>query len=719
MGEVNLNVVLNSRKMWASFWKKIRKQLDFTFLHYPSTQHLYLLAVGAMVGVLGGLGAVLFRWSIGMVQQVAYGSQQPLGYIFHIQDIGLLRLFLPPLIAAAVIGPITWYFLENVRGAGVPDVLESMNLRHGRVVWYIAPLKLLVSSLSLGTIASVGREGPIVQIGSSLGSMMNQFVSMPRRHLRVLTACGGAAGLSATFNTPIGGAFFILEVVLGSFSSQHFVPIVIASVTGTVVGQRFLGAQPAFQLMERFSFEQPLEMLVYAALGVIGGILAYLLIRCVDLFRDGFDALPIPDLFKPVVGGMVLLGIGLSYFPQVIGVGYETIEVLIGAQSSSPLPFLETSVQFLVLLILFKMIAVGISLGCGFSGGIFSPALFIGASAGYVVGFLANQYLAMSMAPPQAYAIAGMATVFAGTANAPVSTLIIIFEMTQDYQIVLPLMICCSVSTLIARLLTAESIYTSKLMGKGIDIHETPEELVMNQLEVEDVMRSAEEEPVLSSDSTFREITQAFLGHGRDHLFVVDDEERVQGVISLHEVKRAFSDIDQVGTLVRAVDVMDADVPLIPLEATLSEAMNELWRTHYDELPVVESLSNPTFRGVIWEHDIIGVYNREILKQKASLMKTVHQEEGEEQTDYLELPDGYTVDQIQVPDGWRGTAIRELGVREKYGIMIVEIKREKRYGEIERLSPEPDMILTGDDTLIVMGPDESIDQLRSTPWKRD
>jgi K+/H+ antiporter YhaU regulatory subunit KhtT len=191
----------------------------------------------------------------------------------------------------------------------------------------------------------------------------------------------------------------------------------------------------------------------------------------------------------------------------------------------------------------------------------------------------------------------------------------------------------------------------------------------------------------------------------------------VQGVISLHEVKRAFSDIDQVGTLVRAVDVMDSDVPMIPLEATLSDAMNELWRTHYDELPVVESAENPTFRGVIWEHDIIGVYNREILKQKASLMKTVRQDEGEEQTDYLELPSGYTVGQIRVPDAWRGTSIRDLGVRQKYDIMIVEIKREKGYGDIERLSPEPDMVLTSDDRLIVMGPEDKVDRLRTASWE--
>ena len=703
--------------MLKSVWKSIRNPLDIRFLHYPGTQHLYLMAIGVIVGVLGGLGAVLFRWSISMVSELAYGSRVPLGYLFQVQEVGMLRLVGAPLIAAAVIGPITWYFLDNLRGAGVPDVLESMNLRQGRVPWYIAPLKLLVSSLSLGTIASVGREGPIVQIGSSLGSMMNRFVSMPRRHWRVLTACGGAAGLSATFNTPIGGAFFMLEVVLGSFSSQNFAPIVIASVTGTVVGQRFLGAQPAFQLVERFSYVQPGEFLIYGVLGVIGGVLAFLFIQSVDWFRNGFDALPIPGMIKPVVGAVVLIGIGLFLFPQVIGVGYETIEVLIGAKSSAPEALLDTSVQFLVMLILFKVIAVGVSLGSGFSGGIFSPALFIGASSGYVVGLLANQYTGMAMAPPQAYAIAGMATVFAGTANAPVSTLIIIFEMTQDYQIVLPLMICCSMSTLIARLLTPESIYTSKLLGKGIDIHETPEELVMDQLEVEDVMRSADEEPVLASDSTFREITQAFLGHGRDHLFVVDDEERVQGVISLHEVKRAFSDIDQVGTLVRAVDVMDSDVPMIPLEATLSDAMNELWRTHYDELPVVESAENPTFRGVIWEHDIIGVYNREILKQKASLMKTVRQDEGEEQTDYLELPSGYTVGQIRVPDAWRGTSIRDLGVRQKYDIMIVEIKREKGYGDIERLSPEPDMVLTSDDRLIVMGPEDKVDRLRTASWE--
>ncbi len=694
-------------------WFKFRELLDFPVFHYPETHHIFLIVLGAVAGVFGGLSAVVFRSAITFVQKIAYASDTPLGQVFFLRSPGLVRLIVAPLLAAAVIGVITWYFFDKVRGAGIPEVLESMALRDGRMVWYLAPAKLCASALSLGTIASVGREGPIVQIGSSLGSLVNNVVQLPRKHWRVLTACGGAAGLSATFNTPVGGAFFILEVVLGSFSTENFAPIVIASVTGTVVAQRFLGTEPAFQLVETFTYEHPLEFLLYAGLGVLGGFLAVILIQSVDGFREGFQALPVPDVIKPVIGAVMLLCIGLFLFPQTVGVGYETIDHLIGAKASSPEGFFDPSVRMLVLLIFCKILAVGISFGSGFSGGIFSPGLFIGSATGYLVGLVSNLYVPLKIAGPEVYAIAGMGTVFAGVANAPVSTLIIIFEMTHDYQIVIPLMISCSISTILARVLTTESIYTSKLRRKGIDIHEKPEELVMDRLTAEDVMRPAQNEPVLTSDSTFREIARVFLGNQTDHLIVVDENNHVQGIVSLHEIKNGFADIDRLGSLVRAVDVMDSDVPLIPRDTTLSETMNQLWKTHYDELPVVESKTDPTFCGVIWEHNIIGVYNREILKQKASLMKTVQQseEEGESKMDYLELPPGYTVDQIDVPTQWSGRSLKELNIREDNHVMIVEVKRVREHGKTERLPAEAETVLTEADQLIVMGPEEEVQKL--------
>ncbi len=281
--------------------------------------------------------------------------------------------------------------------------------------------------------------------------------------------------------------------------------------------------------------------------------------------------------------------------------------------------------------------------------------------------------------------------------------------MTQDYRIILPLMIACSISTVITRLLSEESIYTTKLKRKGIDIHQTPEELIMNRLTAGDVMRTDDEEPLLHPGSPLMEITEDFLKHRVDHLFVVDEDRRVQGIVSLHEVKSVFSNADELGQLVRAVDVMDPDVPVLYRDTTLAEAMQHFWSTDYDELPVVDSREDPVFCGVVWEHDIIGVYNREVFKQREALMKTVHRDEGEEETDYVELPAGYRVDQIPVKPDWVDRTIGDLHIRERTRITVLEIKRRAASGERKRIPADADTVLEKGDLLIVYGPSDEID----------
>ncbi len=696
--------------------------------HFPGGRHFYLLILAVVLGVFGGFGAIVFRELIHLVQLLSYGmtevswssaaslfrtnvSVSPLGYVFFEKTVPLWQLIGLPAAAALLIGPVVWRYVEESRGAGVPELLEAMTLRQGRIRWQVLPAKLFTSSISIGTIASLGREGPIVQIGASMGSIVNRVLKVPRRRWRLLTACGGAAGLAATFNTPIAGAFFMLEVVLGSFSTEKFAPIVISSVTGTIVGHWYFGESPAFDLAEKFQLVHPLELSGYVILGVIVGGFALFFIFLIDWTNVVFDRIPGPKSLRPLFGTGLLLILGLTFFPQVVGLGYETIEHLIGATTTNtPDGFLSRGVFFLLLLLLAKTLATAISLGAGFSGGVFSPSLFLGAALGYVVGMGTKAVLPIPVAPPEAYAVVGMGALFAGAGQAPVTAMIIIFEMTHDYEIILPLMISCSISTVMTRLLADESIYTTKLKQKGIDIHQRPEELIMNRVTAEEVMRSGEEEPLLRPDSPLDEITEDFLKHRVDHLFVVDDRRHVKGIVSLHEVKSVFSETEELGTLVRAVDVMDPDVPVLNRDTSLSEAMSLFWSTDYEELPVVESPEQPEFCGVVWEHDIIGVYNREVFKQREALMKTVHEDQGQEETDYVELPSDYKVDQLRVNPDWEGRTIGELHIRERTRITVLEVKRSANTGEWERIPANAETELQEGDRLIVYGPSDEIEK---------
>lgn len=703
---------MNNREERDWSWSSLSNMFSLSVSPFPGYQHFYLLLIGAVLGVIGGLGAVLFRSMISQIMMVAYGDTTPLGYVFF-RGQETWRLWLVPLGSACIIAPVVWIWVEESRGSGIPEVLKAVSLQNGAIRWVVLPAKLLVSSLSIGTIASLGREGPIVQIGSAAGSVMNKIANIPGKHRRLVVACGGAAGLSATFNTPIGGAFFMLEVVLGTFSTERFAPVVIASVVGTVMGQTFITRQPAFLLGETFELVHPVELSAYLVLGLASGVLSIVFIQMIDQIENALDESPVPVIIRPLIGSICLVMIAYFAFPHVAGLGYETIEHLIGALSrATPSEFLSgRNAGFLLALIAVKMIAVGISLGAGFSGGVFSPTLFIGALLGFVVGLGTNQIFPGSMVSvPAAYAIVGMGAVFAGSAKAPITAILMIFEMTHNYEIVLPLLLSCVISALITRFLVKDSIYTARLTREGIDLHQEKEELIMYKMTADDIIHSGDE-PVLHRDTTFREIVRDFLQYRTDHLFVVDDESRFEGVISLHQIKSHMGNIDELGSLVRAIDLMETDVPFLYPETRLTEAMDSFWHSHFEELPVVNNEKQRRFLGYVREDDVIGVYKREVLKDRDTLVKLIHEDHGEEVTDYFELPQGYEVTQIPVREEWTGQSIKELHFREQEHVNVIEIKRRNLAGGWDRIADVAEEPLEEEDLLVVLGPREEVEKL--------
>ncbi|MGB3091949.1 MAG: chloride channel protein, partial [Candidatus Zixiibacteriota bacterium] len=417
---------------------------------FKLSEQRVLIILSVVVGVGGGFGAVIFRWLIGFFHKLFFDGGTSLFSQITSHPEWLIPLI--PLAGGLAVAPITYRLAREARGHGVPEVMLAVALRGGIIRPFVALAKSIASSICIGSGGSAGREGPIVQIGSAIGSTVGQMFKMSGDRVKVLVGCGAAAGISATFNAPIAGVLFALEIILGDFTMYAFSPVIISSVTATVISRAFLGNYPAF-IVPAYDLVSVWEMPMYIGLGLLAGIFSVLFIKVLYKSEDIFEALKIRNSLKPALGGLILGIIGLFY-PQVFGVGYEAINAALHE---------EALIWVLFLLVFMKIAATSLTLGSGGSGGIFAPSLFMGATLGGFFGNLVHLAFPLITATPGAYALVGMSAMVAGTTHAPITAMLIIFELTGDYRIILPLMLASVVATLVANKLHVDSIYTLKL----------------------------------------------------------------------------------------------------------------------------------------------------------------------------------------------------------------------------------------------------------------
>ena len=470
-----------------------------------TSETVVLVSFSVIVGLGTGLGAVLFIKMIGVFDQLFFGT---------LGNINLSRspwVILLPVIGGLPVGFIVEYVAKEAKGHGVPEVLTAIATRGGRIRPVVVVAKALGSAITIGSGGSVGREGPIVQIGAALGSMMGQLFKLSERRVINLVASGAAAGIAATFNAPIAGVLFSVEVIMGDYGFQSLGTVVISAVTASVVSRAILGDFPAF-VVPAYSLHSPWELVLYLGLGVLAGFAAWSFVKLLYFLEDVFDDWKFPNYLKPAVGG---LGLGILGFfvPQVFGTGFTTISDTLAG---------KLGLGLLVVLIFGKIIATSLTLGAGASGGVFAPALFTGAMLGGAYGTVANMLFPGIVASSGAYAMVGMAAVFAGAARAPVTAILILFEMTQDYHIVLPLMFATVISTLIAQWLEPESIYTLKLVNRGLDVKARRSENLMKTILVEDAMTPISEMPTVSPQVSMPELAKLFQETAHHGLIVVD-----------------------------------------------------------------------------------------------------------------------------------------------------------------------------------------------------
>ena len=595
---------------------------------------------------------------------------------------------------------MVYFFAPEAKGHGVPEVMEAILLKGGAIRPRVAFLKAIASAISIGTGGSVGREGPIIQIGSSIGSMVGQFFRVPSRRLKTLVGCGAAAGIAAAFNAPIAGALFAVEIILMDFAVAQFSPIVISSVMATVISRSFEGDFAAF-IVPKYELASPYEIGFYFILGALSGIAAYLFIKALYFSEDYFDnKFNIPGYLKPAIGGLIIGLIALK-FPHIMGVGYDSINnALYGNMIWS----------VALILIFVKIIATSITLGSGGSGGIFAPSLFMGAMLGYFFGSFVHQYFPDISASPGAYALVAMGGLVAGTTRAPITAIIIVFELTNDYHIILPLMITCIISTILSSQLSRESIYTLKLVMRNIGIKEGVETNVMETIFVKDVYRS-EFDAIEASDNFSHVVNKMIHGRGVDFP-VLDDDGNVTGIITLNDIRDYLFEKESLQNILIAGDIACTDFDSLSPEDNCQTALDKLRQYNYEGLPVVESNGNKRIVGMIWRKDILDAYNKEIDRRAitSSLASSITMKEEEPQVHFME---GYSINEIKPPKSFVGKSIRELNIRARYGVDVLSIKTKQKWGEKIKAIPSPDYEIQEGDTLVIAGEIKNINVLRN------
>ncbi len=621
----------------------LRKKL---FLLLSGSRLVMPLVFACVVGVLTGFAVVGFVNLIDFLQEFFFtGGEKALSFL------GKYYIVFIPVIGALLVGPIVTFISPEAKGHGVPEVMKAVALRGGRIRPIVVLGKALASAIAIGSGASAGREGPIVQVGSALGSSFGQWFKLSESRIKNLVACGAAAGISGVFNAPIAGVMFSMEVILRDFGARALSTVVVASVSSSIISNIYLGGSPAF-VAPVYSLWSPWETVLYVGLGVISAFTAVLFVFVLSKTEDIFEKWKFVDWLKPAVGGLLLGVIGL-YFPQVFGTGLHTIEEALHGRME---------IILLFALVLMKIIATSVTLGSGSSGGVFAPALFIGAVLGGGFGRLFYEKMPFPVAPPGAYALVGMASVFAGAAHAPVTAILIVFEMTRDYRMILPIMVAVVVSTSISQMISRESIYTIKLKRKGIDIGTFEEAKVFGAIQVRDAM--SENFKTVPHDMPSKELF-AQMSHDKNKtFFVVNHKEELVGIVKPEEMQEILFE--------KNIQLLIADDVAIPIaeycypDESLGEATRVMTVNEITILPVMDPTQPKKIIGVLKSQNIFRTYANISGKREDLLGRLEQQDVSSKDTSHVQF-------KVSKDSSIVGKNIKDLGLPQ--GVVLTSIHR--------------------------------------------
>ncbi len=577
---------------------KIKKTIRRRIRDLVFAEDTILITLAILIGFLAGLGAWAFL-------ELIHIFRLPWNYWggysgFVPGDITTLLIPLLPALGGLLLGPMGSFFPTEAKGHGVPEVMESVVRKGGILKARTIFIRGIASAITIGTGGSAGREGPIAQIGAAIGSYVAQVFKMSSNNVRTLLGCGAAGGIAAAFNAPIAGALFALEIVLGDWHITTFTPVIMASVIATTTSRYLHGGKAIFDV-PYYQMVNPIEIIFYIILGLLSGLVALLFIHSLDKCEHFFETkVNVHPWLKPAIGGFLVGIIGLA-FPQIFSNGYGPMGL---ALEGYMVFWLMLSLVFL------KILATSLTLGSGGSGGIFAPALYIGAMLGGAFGTIINVLFPFMTAKSGAYALVGMGAVLAAAAHAPLTNILLLFELTGDYHIILPIMVACIMSTLTIRALSPHSIFSIGLHKKGITIEAGKEVNILQGLKVRDAMATDNLE-IIPEDMSFGEILRHITLSSHSNFPMINKEGHLAGIISFQEIRQHVFD-PNLGQLVIAKDLATLSMTTVTPSDNLKDALSRLAYGSIKQLPVVDVKDPKKLIGILTRSDIITAYNRAI-----------------------------------------------------------------------------------------------------------
>ncbi len=659
-----------------------------------------LLLIAAVIGAGTAVGAIFFIELIAWVERALY---------YHLPkvwpELGRGWYIVAPVIGSLIAGPIIAFFAPEAKGHGVPEVMEAIALRGARIRPRVVVAKVAASAACIGSGGSAGREGPIVQVGAALGSTIAQWLKFSESRTRNLVAAGAAAGIAATFNAPIAGVLFALEVILGELALRDLSSVVLSAVTASTISRAVLGDRPAFGI-PFYATRSPWEIVIYLGLGVLGAVVGVAFIRVLYFTEDLFDNWDFPKWLKPAAGALILGIMGFLY-PQVLGLGFvPEDELRLGVPIHQGLPHVfgsgfpviedallgNLSLTLMVVLVLLKLVATSLTLGAGNSGGVFAPALFMGAMAGGTFGWVAQRLFPSVVAGPGSYATVGMAAVFAAAARAPLTAIMIVFELTDDYRILLPLMAAVVVAVVIAERMEPESIYTLKLVRRGIRLFRGRDMDVLASVYVAEVM---DPNPVtVSPDVPANSLGGLFLQTNSHAFPVVDEEGRLWGIVSLADYRRAIGNKPSADPGLKVRDIAVRSVIVAYPDETLRDVAQKMAPRDLSRVPVVDRKNPHKLLGVIRRNDIVHAYELGMVRRGFALGELPGAPPGTATARFVLAADSPLV----------GRSLAEVHLPEDF--LIIHIDRDG-----QTLLPHGDTVLRAGDTITILARKGNADEL--------
>ncbi|ADQ14688.1 chloride channel protein [Halanaerobium hydrogeniformans] len=594
-----------SANNFSSRFKNIYNNIHLRICKYIQDSDVSsLIILALLVGIVGGVAAAVFHHLISIIKNIFFGVDAGINFVPVIRSLPWYHRILSPVIGGLIVGPLIYFFVPEAKGHGVPEVMEAAALNSGKIRARVAPFKALISAITIGSGGSAGREGPIVQIGAGFGSALGQFFKLDGDSIEILLASGAAAGISGTFNAPLAGVIFSLEVIMKNIKLKNFSPVVIASLTGNAVANLFFGPRQAIFNIPTHNFVSNWEFFFYIGLGLFAAVVALIYQNSLYGMEHLFEGIKFPPYLKPALGGLLIALLALR-IPEIHSTGYPIMEQAL----NGTLPLYLTLIFMIA-----KILATDFTLGSGASGGIFAPSLFIGAMAGSSYGGIINTFFPNITGGPGSYAIIGMGAVFAGAAHAPLTSIVILFEMTRDFKIFLPMMLACIVSSVATGKVQKKNIYTTKLLNRGIDLSVIDQANLIKNIKVKEIMSS---NPLTLYDTnTVADAKKLFKGAFVSYVPVLKQKSGDYiGMMSYRNLMNFIEkneNIDDLGSK-KIENLVFPTSNKIHTEDSIIKALEIISNTKSKTLPVFSN-DDEKLVGVVSRSDILDAYHKKITR---------------------------------------------------------------------------------------------------------